>query len=140
MARARRLAALAIFALALALAGCPARKDLCPPGDHEKVCPPRETPRERSRRSCIQACRDEDDLAILRSQLRGAEALAMEQGCIADCMDRLGAPGYSPPLLSECDRQYDLVCGLFRWGREGDPTVSEKIRESLARPARPSGK
>lgn len=125
----------ALLPLLVALAACPARKDLCPPGDYEKVCPPRESPAEVARRRCVAACKDEDDLAILRSQMRGEEARAMEQACIAECMERHGTAGYAHALLAECDRQHDLVCGLFRWGRAGDPTVSEKIRAGAARAA-----
>lgn len=113
----------------LALGGCPARKDLCPPGDYETVCPPRDARSEVSRRACIHDCREDDDLAILRSQLRGEEAGRMEAACIGACMARHGS-ARSPALLAECDRHFDYVCGLHRWGRAGDRTVSERIRAS----------
>lgn len=124
----RALVLLPFAILVVALAGCPARKDLCPPGDYEKVCPPRERPSELARRACIADCREDDDLAILRSQMKGAEADARERACIARCMEGHGAAGYSTALLAECDRQFDLVCGLFRYGSAEDATVSEKIR------------
>lgn len=127
-------AAGSLLVASLVLGGCPARKDLCPPGDYEKVCPPRDARSEVARRACIHDCREDDDLAILRSQMRGEEARTMEAACIGACMDRHGA-AYAPGLLAACDRHFDFVCGLHRWGRAGDATVSERIRAAVSRGA-----
>ncbi len=63
-------------------------------------------------------------------QARVHAAVQSERAYRADLRraQHLSFTNFCQVFLSECDRQWDFVCGLHRWGRAGDPTVSERIR------------